>query len=117
MTKLAFVMSGPQGGQVVEMDEQDLEDAINDGWAKDFAVANMGGEPDPFAGHNTQPHAKAEAWLAKKQGYATRELRAGDPGTPTPAEKPEAAKPVADIKESATDAETPAKGKTARPKK
>jgi hypothetical protein len=96
MGKLAFVMAGPQGGQIIEMDERDFAQAEKDGWAVDFERGNLGGNPDPFAGHNTEPHPQAEAWLAKRGLYPTREMR---PDTPTgpkakPTTGPEPAEPA-----------------------
>lgn len=83
MAKLGFIMTGPQGGQIVELDEKELKKAIDDGWALDFEEANMGGKPDPFAGWNTEPHEKAEAYLTSKGLYENREMRSGQPAKST----------------------------------
>lgn len=90
MSKLAFVMSGPQGGQIIHLDEEDFDAAIADGWAVDFEAANKGGNPDPFAGWNTKPHAGAEAYLSRKGLYGTRDMTAERP----------AKSPAGDAKES-----------------
>lgn len=79
MSKLAFVMSGPQGGQIVHLDDDDFDAAIADGWAVDFEAANKGGNPDPFAGWNNEPHEKAEAYLTARGLYRNREMRSDRP--------------------------------------
>lgn len=101
MSKLAFVMTGPQGGQMIEMSDEDFVQAEKDGWAIDFEAANLGGAPDPFAGFNTDPHPQAEAWMAKRGLYPTREMRADDP-KPAPEAKP-AAEPAAPKSEPKED--------------
>lgn len=109
MGRLAFVMTGPQGGQVVNLDEDDFAQALKDGWAIDFEKANLGGDPDPFRGHNTEPHAKAEAWLAKRGLYPTREMRPEEPKEERSKAKPkdepkEESKPAGDDKPKASPA-------------
>lgn len=93
MTRLGFIMTGPHGGQAIEMEDAELAQAVKDGWALDFEKANTGGNPDPFAGHNTEPHEKAEAWLAKRGLYTTREIRAAPPQA-APADKEAEAEPA-----------------------
>lgn len=116
MTKVAFVMTGPTGGQLMDMPDEDLAKAVKDGWAIDFEIANLGGDPDPFRGHNTEPHEKAEAYLAKRGLYKTREMVAAPPGTSDPAPKKEP--PAAEPEKSEPEKETaPAKGKPGRPPK
>jgi hypothetical protein len=83
MGKLAFVMSGVKGGQVIEMDEKDFAKAERDGWAIDFEKANKGGDRDPFRGFNTDPHEHADAYLTARGLYPNREMRAQPPGTDT----------------------------------
>lgn len=110
MTKLAFVMHGPIGGQVIEMLDEDFAQAESDGWAMDFEAANKGGNPDPFAGFNTEPHAKAEAYLqrmAAGASYSTREMKA----------EPEPPKPAKPAAENDDDEEKPTKAKPGRPRK
>jgi hypothetical protein len=107
MGKLAFAMTGPQGGQIIEMDPDDFTQAERDGWAIDFERANLGGDPDPFRGHNTASHAQAEAYLAKRGLYPTREMR---PDTPTgpkakPTTGPEPAEPTPPAKSTSGDRE------------
>lgn len=100
MRKLAFVMSGPQGGQVIEMDEADFDKALEQGWIVDFEKANKGGDRDPFRGYNTDPHEHADAYLVSKGLYPNREMKAADPKDSKPdtksdteADKSDTAKP------------------------
>jgi hypothetical protein len=94
MTKLAFVMRGPQGGQILHMAEEDFSQAIDDGWVVDFETANKGGDPDPFKGWNKDPHDKAEAYLYRAAGgtYATREMKSDPPKAKPASEDPQPVK-------------------------
>lgn len=83
MPKLAFVMAGPQGGQVIEMDDKAFEKAVKDGWVIDFEVANKGGDRDPFRGFNTDSNEHAEAYLSSRGLYADREMRGAKPKSTT----------------------------------
>lgn len=97
--QLAWVYRGPLAGRdFLLMEAEDLEQAVRDDWAQPVAGTGAGMFPD-LALHKVEqgPHEAAEAYAAKRggyarrdnPGYATREVVAGPPPTPAPPKKVE----------------------------
>jgi hypothetical protein len=109
MSTLIWILKGPAAGQFMEVSEEDAERAEGEGWAEKA----QGRDGNGFTAADAPgKHAKAEAFLAARHGYATRELRPEPKAGPDAAEKPaqEPKKPDEEAKpaeEKPADEETP----------
>lgn len=103
MSTLIWVIEGPAAGQFLEASEEEAEQAEKEGWAE--KAQGRDGYAFSYA-KAPGPHAKAEAFLAKRPGYATRELRPETNPAPEPEPaKQEKTKPAK--QETKADEETP----------
>lgn len=111
MSTLIWAIKGPASGQFLEVTEEEAEQAAKDGWAE--RVEGRDGDKFTYA-EPPGDHAKAEKFLSKRPGYATRELRpeanpasaktaVETPAEPKAKEPEKPAEPKADEKETTED--------------
>ena len=73
MNTMILVIKGQQAGQIVEVSTEEADKAEKQGWAQkiDGRDPLNYSYPDPLR----EPHAESDAFLEKRFGYQTAELR------------------------------------------